>query len=56
MNGDPIIRKATLADASALDTCIDAAYAQYKLHINDLLRVSEGIAEEIQKNQVWVAV
>ncbi len=35
---------------------IDAAYARYAGRIPDLPPVSEGCAEEIAKNQVWVAV
>ncbi len=50
------IRKARLADADALASCIDAAYAQYAGRISDLPPVSDGCAEEIAKNQVWVAV
>ena len=36
--------------------CIDAAYAQYSDRISDLPSVSEGCAEDIAVNQVWVAV
>lgn len=50
------IRKARLQDAGALAACIDAAYAKYDRRISDLPPVSEGIAEDIANNQVWVAV
>lgn len=50
------IRKAQVADADALASCIDAAYAQYASRIPDLPPVSEGCADEIINNQVWVAV
>jgi len=50
------IRKAKLADADALASCIDAAYAQYAERISDLPPVSVGITEEIANHQVWVAV
>ncbi|USG60324.1 GNAT family N-acetyltransferase [Sneathiella marina] len=52
----PYIREAQLADAEALAKCIDAAYAKYADRISDLPPVSEGCAEEITNNQVWVAV
>ncbi|MGI9501776.1 MAG: GNAT family N-acetyltransferase [Geminicoccaceae bacterium] len=35
--------------------CIDAAYARYRQHIRDLPSVSEGIADDIRSNLVWVA-
>jgi len=50
------IRKARMSDAIALTKCIDDAYAQYADHIPDLPPVSDGCAEEILKNHVWVAV
>ncbi|NKB58958.1 MAG: GNAT family N-acetyltransferase [Alphaproteobacteria bacterium] len=50
------IRKAQLTDADALASCIDAAYAQYAERISDMPPVSEGCAEEIAENLVWVAV
>lgn len=50
------IRKAVLVDASALALCIDAAYSKYRDRISDLPPVSDGIAEEISSNQVWVGV
>ncbi len=52
----PLIRPATLADAEALASCIEAAYAKYAQRISDLPPVSAGCAEEIVSNQVWVAV
>lgn len=48
------IRRATPDDADALAHCIDAAYARYQGQITDLPPVSEGCAEEIATNQVWV--
>ena len=50
------IRKARSEDADALTGLIDAAYAQYAGKISDLPPVSEGCAEDITNNQVWVAV
>lgn len=50
------IRKAVLADADAIVKCIEAAYARYATHIADLPPVSEGCAEEILQDRVWVAV
>lgn len=35
--------------------CIDAAYAGYREHVQDLPSVSEGIADDIESNLVWVA-
>jgi ribosomal protein S18 acetylase RimI-like enzyme len=35
---------------------MNAAYAQYAERITDLPSVSEGCAEDIANNQVWVAV
>jgi len=35
--------------------CIDAAYAVYKDVVPDLPPVSEGCAEDIANNQVWIA-
>lgn len=61
MNGNrlttkyPIIRPAVAADAKALATSIDAAYARYAGRISDLPSVSDGCAEDIANNQVWVA-
>ena len=53
---NPHIRAASLADAEALASCIDAAYAKYAIRISDMPPVSDGIAEEITNNQVWVVV
>lgn len=53
---NPLIRPATLADAEALASCIDAAYAKYAQRISDMPSVSDGCAEDIVSNQVWVAV
>jgi GNAT superfamily N-acetyltransferase len=49
------IRPATIHDAVPLETCIDAAYAGYRKRIQDLPPVSEGIADDIKSNLVWVA-
>ena len=49
------IRKATSADADALASCIEAAYAKHRQHISDLPPVSDGIADDIAAMQVWVA-
>ncbi len=53
---NPVIRPAQATDANALAACIDAAYAQYAERISDMPSVSDGCAEDIAKNQVWVAV
>lgn len=50
-----IMRPAHAADASALASCIDAAYAKYAERISDLPAVSDGCAQDIADNQVWVA-
>lgn len=50
------IRKATLADAEAVAACIDAAYAGYANRITDLPPVSDGCADEIKQDRVWVAI
>ncbi len=50
------IRKAVLADADAVVECIDAAYARYADHISDLPPVSEGCADEIKQDKVWLAI
>jgi ribosomal protein S18 acetylase RimI-like enzyme len=39
-----------------LADCIDAAYAQYAERIADMPLVSDGCAEDIANNHVWVAV
>jgi len=53
---NPVIRPAQATDANALAACIDAAYAQYAERISDMPSVSDGCAEDIANNQVWVAV
>jgi len=53
---NPVIRPAQTKDAHALASCIDAAYAQYAERISDMPSVSDGCAEDIANNQVWVAV
>jgi len=55
-SGSSTIRRAILADVDALVSCIDAAYAKYENRISDMPPVSDGVAEEITNNQVWVAV
>lgn len=50
------IRRAHEDDAGPLAHCIDQAYSVYKLRISDLPPVSEGLAQEIRDNMVWVAV
>ena len=49
------IRPAVTEDAVPLAACVDAAYAGYRARIKDLPRVSEGVADDIQTNLVWVA-
>jgi GNAT superfamily N-acetyltransferase len=51
-----VLRPAQATDADALAACIDAAYAQYVGRISDMPSVSDGCAEDIASNQVWVAV
>ncbi len=53
---NPMIRPAQATDANALASCIGAAYAQYLERISDLPSVSDGCAEDIANNQVWVVV
>jgi ribosomal protein S18 acetylase RimI-like enzyme len=53
---NPVIRPAQATDANTLAACIDAAYAQYAERISDMPSVSDGCAEDIANNQVWVAV
>lgn len=50
------IRKALLADAETVAACIDAAYAGYSNRITDLPSVSDGCAEEIMQDRVWLAI
>ncbi|MFY0638925.1 GNAT family N-acetyltransferase [Maricaulis maris] len=52
----PTIRRAQEADAADLAACMEAAYARYAARIPDLPAVSEGCAEDIRDNQVWVAL
>lgn len=53
---NPTIRRAVAGDAQALAACIDAAYAVYAARIADLPAVSDGIAEDIRDNIVWVSI
>ena len=53
---DYLIRKAQTFDTDSLVMCIDAAYAEYVKTLPDMPSVSEGCAEEIAQNRVWVAV
>jgi GNAT superfamily N-acetyltransferase len=53
---DWIIRRAEQADAPSLTACIDAAYSIYAGKGIDLPAVSDGIAEDIRENFVWVAI
>ncbi|MEW7008661.1 GNAT family N-acetyltransferase [Lentilitoribacter sp. EG35] len=49
------IRRATLKDTQPLTSCIDAAYAGFLAKGIELPPVSEGIADDITNNIVWVA-
>lgn len=49
------LRRAEPRDAAALTACIAAAYSVYAGRVRDLPPVSEGVAEEIGANLVWVA-
>ncbi len=49
------IRRAEKKDAAALADCFDAAYSIYAPRIADLLAVSDGIEDDIERNVVWVA-
>jgi len=49
------VRCAVLADAEALAGCIDAAYSIYATSGIELPAVSDGVAEDIRDNLVWVA-
>lgn len=49
------IRRAAEHDAVPLKKCIEAAYAPYRKLIRDLPPVSEGVADDIKSNLVWVA-
>lgn len=43
-------------DCDGIAECITAAYSKYDNVISDLPPVSEGIADEVANNQVWVVV
>jgi N-acetylglutamate synthase-like GNAT family acetyltransferase len=49
------IRPATSPDAATLAACIDVAYAKYTKRISDGPAFSDGIADDIADNQVWIA-
>ena len=49
------IRRAVTEDAEAITHCIDQAYAAYRDALPDLPDVSEGVAEDIEENTVFVA-
>lgn len=49
------IRRAELQEADELGECIDEAYSIYAGRIDDLPAVSEGIADAIERQRVWVA-
>ncbi len=49
------LRRAKPEDAKPLSDCIDAAYSVYASRIPDLPSVSDGIAQSIENNLVWVA-
>ena len=50
-----MIRRALEADAAALAACIDAAYSVYRGRGIELPAVSDGVADDIRNNLVWVA-
>lgn len=50
------IRRATPEDVVALSVAIDAAYAPFRASLPNLPDVSQGVAEDIDENLVWVAV
>lgn len=50
------IRRAERSDSASLVVCIDAAYSVYAEKGIELPAVSEGIAEDIRDNVVWVGV
>lgn len=52
---DWTIRQAQLQDAPALALCFEQAYAVYQGRIADLPPISEGILENIQNHDVWLA-
>lgn len=39
-----------------MTNCIDAAYSRYVDRISDLPSVSDGCADEIKQDRVWVAI
>lgn len=49
------IERARPDDAIVLAACIDAAYAKYRAQGMNLPPVSDGVADDIQHNHVWVA-
>ncbi len=51
---EPTPRRANDRDADGLAACIEAAYSVYADRITDLPAVSEGIADSIRDNRVWV--
>ena len=50
-----VLRRSDQRDSAALTACIDAAYAEYAGRISDLPPVSEDMAGEIARHQVWIA-
>ncbi len=48
-------RRAEAEDAASLADCIDKAYADHRQRLDDLPQVSEGLANDINANLVWVA-
>ena len=48
------MRRAVTGDAPELFRCIEAAYSNHATRIPDLPVVSEGIADEILNNIVWI--
>lgn len=51
-----LVRQATSRDVHSLKSCIIEAYAKYQSKIPDLPPVTEGIAEDINNHNVWVAI
>lgn len=51
----PSIRRAVAADANALTSCFEAAYAPYLANLPGLPPVTEGLADDIAAHVVWVA-
>lgn len=49
------LRRAEAADAVEIAGCIEAAYAVYRAAGIALPPVSDGVAEDIRDNRVWVA-